>query len=101
MPILLIFDNIDLLNKEFSQRFEARLIDLIRKNSGVRFLTSSTKKWTFEKFNSDFQSSESKSDVKLKMAMKTIYTLNDIQAVDLLLSACIREITRDELDMDE
>lgn len=77
------------------------MIDLIRKNSGVRFLTSSTKKWTFEKFNNEINLYETKTEFKLKMAMKTISTLNDIQAVDLLLSACTREITRDELDMDD
>lgn len=44
---LLVFDNIESLPPEIAKRFEARLIDLIKGNSGLRFLTSSTKKFSF------------------------------------------------------
>ena len=34
------------------------------------------------------------------MVLQNLGRLNDIQAVDLLLSACPREITKEELDID-
>ena len=52
IPILIIFDNIDKLPLEVVKSFEIRLIDLIDRNPGIRFLTSSKRTFLFEKFHS-------------------------------------------------
>lgn len=94
VPILMIFDNTDILEKEFSQMFETRLIDCIRKNSGVRFMTSSSKNWIFWKFQNEYTYKNFNCEIKLKMATQIISALNSKQAVDLLLSTCTRSITK-------
>ncbi len=50
MPILIIFDNIDKLPLEVVKSFEIRLIDLIERNAGIRFLTSSKRTFSFKQF---------------------------------------------------
>jgi hypothetical protein len=51
--VLIIFDNIDRLPKEIKRIFEKRLIDVIRHNPKIRFLTSSTEKFRFEHFTKE------------------------------------------------
>jgi len=48
VPILIIFDNIDMLPLEVVNNFEIRLIDLIDRNPGIRFLTSSKRTFAFK-----------------------------------------------------
>ena len=48
VPILIIFDNIDMLPLEVVNNFEIRLIDLVDRNPGIRFLTSSKRTFAFK-----------------------------------------------------
>lgn len=48
--VLILFDNIDRLPKEIKRVFEKRLLDVIRHNPKIRFLTTSTEKFRFEHF---------------------------------------------------
>ena len=52
VPILIIFDNIDRLPIEVVKSFEFKLIDLIERNTGIRFMTSSKRTFSFKKFQS-------------------------------------------------
>lgn len=92
--MLLIFDNIDLLPVNISKRFESRLIDKLRKIEGIRFLTSSTKKFKFEQFDTDLKSKNPR-----KMCHIIVPPLNDIEAADLVISSCMRPLTGKVLDM--
>ena len=48
VPILIIFDYIDMLPLEVVNNFEIRLIDLVDRNPGIRFLTSSKRTFAFK-----------------------------------------------------
>jgi hypothetical protein len=90
--MLLVLDNLDALPKEISKRFEQRLIEIARRISGARFLTSSsTSKTKFQQFTSDGP---------WKMSSFKLNPLDDIQAAELVLTSCARPITRMVLDLE-
>ena len=70
------------------------MIDKLRKIEGIRFLTSSTKKFKFEQFDSDLKSKNPR-----KMCHVKVPPLDDLEAADLVISSCMRPLTGKVLDM--
>ena len=64
MPILIIFDNIDKLPIEVVTSFELRLIDLIERNPGIRFLTSSKRTFSFKQFKNSEKIDKGEKELK-------------------------------------
>ena len=74
MPVLIIFDNIDKLPLEVVKSFEIRLIDLIERNPGIRFLTSSKRTFSFKQFkNPEKLEKENKENKELKRRSHKIF----------------------------
>jgi hypothetical protein len=78
-------------------------MDLIDRNPGIRFLTSSKRRFPFRQFNDpEKQVKDSKPKSRSNNYFYTkiiIEPLDDISSVDLLLSKCQKEISRRELGM--
>eukprot|EP00347_Sterkiella_histriomuscorum_P024050 403332474 len=89
--ILLIFDNIDTILKQNKTQFDWFLISLVQSSEHLKVIITSKK----DIKPKDYQCLE-KSIVFHKMK-----PLNDIEAVDMILSNCQREITLEELQMSQ
>ena len=93
--VLIVFDNVDRLPKDILRMFERRLIDLIRHNPKLRFLTSSTKKFNFEHFSilkscTNEDKLKDEAFLKYKMTVLQIKPFTEMETVHLLLSSTQR-----------
>ncbi|CDW81385.1 UNKNOWN [Stylonychia lemnae] len=87
--ILLIFDNIDTILKHNKTSFDWFLISLVQSTEQLKLILTSKK----EIKSKDYQCLEK------SIMIHKLKPLNDIEAVDMILSHCHRKITFEELQM--
>jgi len=89
--VLLIFENIDCLLKNSKTQFNWWLMSLAQQWEDMKIIMTSKKEINLKSHQKLY---------KLTLSFK-LKTLNDIEAVDMILSNCKRQITKDELLMHE
>lgn len=89
--ILLMFDNIDTILKHNKTQFDWFLISLIQSCESLKIIVTSKKQINPK----DYQL------IQKSILIRRLKPLNDIEAVDMILSNCNRPITREELSMSE